>query len=136
MKKANESDSQIPIMRLGELRMLGIEPPDALRDAPDEDILTVPRPSGQKWASQILQQWRVPDREAAAFSSAISSDDLSNIIVIHQFVQVLFPNIPPADYIHVEIRAFEERSPWQLVQSGESSRVRKYLAYHVFGGGW
>ncbi|WP_027875086.1 hypothetical protein [Spongiibacter marinus] len=136
MKKANEPDSQIQIMRLGELRMLGIEPPDALRDGPDEDMLTMPRHAGQKWASQILRQWNVPSIEAAAFINAISSDDLSNIIVIHQFVRVLFPNLPPADYIHVEIRAFEERSPWQLVQCGESSQVRKYLAYHVFGGGW
>lgn len=136
MKKANESDSQIQIMRLGELRMLGIEPPDALREALDEDMLTMPRPAGQKWASQILQQWCVPELKAAAFVSAVSSDDLSNIIVIHQFVQVLFPNLPPADYIHVEISTFEERSPWQLVQSDESSRVRKYLAYHAFGGGW
>lgn len=129
-------EPRIPLFTLGEMRMLGIKVPGHFRDSPDEDMLTVPRSAALQLISRRLKQWKVADEERNAFMADITLDVIRDVLVSHHLLQMLLRNADPEIFFLRSHKQFEDRTPWDLIRSGESKRIRRFLAHHVFCGGW
>lgn len=136
MVNETNDESFLPLLTLGEMRLLNINVPEHLVDNPDNRVLTLPRCAALKVAQTMLDKWAVPENEKADFLAGISDEVLSNILVIHQLLRVLFPRYEPGKYIQAGNKNYDGRTTWQAIHDGESLKVRKYLEYMVFSGGW
>ncbi len=136
MTKQHDVDKQVQIMPIGDLRMIGLNLPEPLQNRPDEEILCLPLETAEKWVAKILSHWNVPEEETRNFIPLLSNESLSDIIVIHQLIRVIFSQNTPRAFIHAKNKAFDNRSAWDLVSTGSTQRVRAHLAHLVYNGGW
>ncbi|MDF1690567.1 MAG: hypothetical protein P1U35_13250 [Cycloclasticus sp.] len=126
----------IALLSLGDMRLLNIKVPEHLADDPDDAVLGLPRSAALMLAERILNIWEVPQGDIKTFLADITDEVLSNALVIHQLLEVLFPKYEPSKYIRVSNKYYGGRTTWQAIQDGESLTVRKYLEHMVFSGGW
>jgi hypothetical protein len=135
---ANETNdtSFITLLTLGDMRSLNIRVPAHLADDPDDSVLGLPRNAALILAQRTLTKWEVLQGDLEAFLADISDEALSNTLVIHQLLRVLFPKYEPSKYIQASNKHYDGRTTWQAIQEGESLKVRKYLEHNVFNGGW
>tara|TARA_R110000772_G_scaffold213576_1_gene324106 strand:+ start:353 stop:763 length:411 start_codon:yes stop_codon:yes gene_type:complete len=126
----------IALLTLGDMRLLNIKVPVHLADDPDDAVLGLPRSAALILAERILNIWEVPQGDIAAFLHNIADEVLSNTLVIHQLLQVLFPRNEPSKYVHTNNKNYDGRTTWQAIRDGESLKVRKYLEHKSLGGGW
>ncbi|AMO67266.1 hypothetical protein [Zhongshania aliphaticivorans] len=133
--KTNDTNF-IALLTLGDMRLLNIKVPEHLADDPDDAELGLPRSAALILAERILNIWEVPQGDIEAFLTNIADEALSNVLVIHQLLQVLFPRNEPSKYVHTNNKNYDDRTTWQAIQNGESLKVRKYLEHKSLGGGW
>jgi hypothetical protein len=135
---ANETDNTnlIVLLTLGDMRLLNIRVPAHLEDDPDDSVLGLPRSAALILAQRTLAAWKVPQEDIESFLADISDEALSNTLVIHQLLRVLFPRNEPGKYIQTSNKHYDGRTTWQAIQYGESLKVRKYLEHKSIGGGW
>tara|TARA_R110002167_G_scaffold89179_3_gene240553 strand:+ start:190 stop:600 length:411 start_codon:yes stop_codon:yes gene_type:complete len=126
----------IALLTLGDMRLLNIKVPEHLADDPDDSVLGLPRSAALSLAERILNIWEVPQGDIAVFLADIADEELSNLLVIYQLLQVLFPRNEPSKYVHTNNKNYNDRTTWQAIQDGESLKVRKYLEHKSLGGGW
>jgi hypothetical protein len=126
----------IALLTLGDMRLLNIKVPEHLTDDPNGAVLGLPRSAALILAERILNIWEVPQGDIAVFLTDIADEALSNLLVIHQLLQVLFPRNEPSKYVHTNNKNYDGRTTWQAIQNGESLKVRKYLEHKSLGGGW
>jgi hypothetical protein len=126
----------IALLSLGDMRLLNIKVPEHLSDDPDDAVLGLPRNAALILAERALNTWEVPQGDIEAFLTNIADEALSNVLVIHQLLQVLFPRNEPNKYVHKNNKNYDGRTTWQAIQNGESLKVRKYLEHKSLGGGW
>ncbi len=129
-------NDSILMLTLGEMRMIGLRVPEPFEDDPDDVTLAIGRAAARTLAGKLLSAWRVPDAEASDFLQDASDAVLSDVLVIHQLLQVMFTRNTPGDFIQSANKAYDGRTAWDVIHSGDSSTVRQDLAYQVFGGGW
>jgi len=126
----------IALLTLGDMRLLNIKVPEHLADDPDDAVLGLPRSAALILAERILNIWEVPQGDIAVFLADIADEALSNLLVIYQLLQVLFPRNEPSKYVHTNNKNYDDRTTWQAIRDGESLKVRKYLEHKSLGGGW
>jgi hypothetical protein len=126
----------IALLTLGDMRLLNIKVPEHLADNPDDAVLGLPRSAALILAQRTLAAWEVPQEDIESFLADISDDALSNTLVIHQLLRVLFPKYEPSKYMQAGNKHYDGRTTWQAIQEGESLKVRKYLEHKSIGGGW
>jgi hypothetical protein len=136
MTNETNDENFIPLLTLGEMRLLNINVPEHLADNPDDRVLTLPRSAALRLTQTMLDKWRVPQNEKTDFLEDISDVVISDVLVIHQLLRVLFPRYEPGKYIQTSNKNYDGRTTWQAIRDGESLKVRKYLEYMVFSGGW
>jgi hypothetical protein len=126
----------IPLFSLGDMRLLNIKVPAHLADNPDEFVLGLPRDAALNLAQSVLRLWQVSPKEGEIFLTGITDDVLSDVLIIHQLLEVLFPKNESDKYMQASNKHYDGRTTWQAIQNGESLKVRKYLEHNVFNGGW
>jgi hypothetical protein len=126
----------IALLTLGDMRLLNIRVPAHLSDDPDDAVLGLPRNAALILAERVLNTWEVPQGDIAVFLTDITDEALSDVLVIYQLLQVLFPRNEPSKYVHTNNKNYDGRTTWQAIQNGESLKVRKYLEHKSLGGGW
>ncbi|GAA4102664.1 hypothetical protein [Zhongshania borealis] len=126
----------IALLTLGDMRLLNIKVPEHLADDPDDAVLGLPRSAALILAERILTIWEVPQGDIAVFLANIADEALSNLLVIYQLLQVLFPRNNSSKYVHTNNKNYDGRTTWQAIQDGESLKIRKYLEHKSLGGGW
>jgi hypothetical protein len=126
----------IAFFTLGDMRLLNIKVPAHLADNPDEFVLGLPRDAGLNLAQSVLGLWQVSPKEGEAFLTGITDDVLSDVLIIHQLLEVLFPKNESDKYMQASNDHYGGRTPWQAIQDGESLDLRKYIEHMVYNGGW
>lgn len=98
---ANETNDTnfIPLLTLGDMRLLNIKVPAHLTDDPDDYVLGLPRNAALILARRTLAKWKVSQGDLEAFMADISDEALSNTLAIHQLLRVLFPKYEPSKYM-------------------------------------
>ena len=129
-------ESRIELFTLGEMRMLGIEIPPQFADSADDNMLVLPRSAALELATRCLKRWKVPDEDGEVFLADITDDVIHDVLVSHQFLRLLIRNADPDRFFQNPHPQFDDRTPWDLIRSGESDQIRKFLAHQVFCGGW
>jgi hypothetical protein len=135
---ANETNDTnfIALLTLGDMRSLNIMVPAHLAGNTDDSVLGLPRNAALILAQRTLTKWEVTQGDLGAFLADISDEALSNTLVIHQLLRVLFPKYEQSKYMQASNKHYDGRTTWQAIQDGESLKVRKYLEHNVFNGGW
>lgn len=136
MSDQPKDDPGIPLMTLGELRMLGLHVPAPSQNEPDDCVLVLSRSAAIELVSKILVRWHVPDEEAKDFLNEITDAALHDVLVIHQLLLVLFRRNLPGDYIQATNKLYGGKTSWDVIRNGGSEAVRRDIAHHVFNGGW
>jgi hypothetical protein len=136
MTNETKDTNFIALLTLGDMRSLNIMVPAHLADDLDDSVMGLPRNAALILAKRTLVKWEVPQGDLEAFLADIPDEALSNTLVIHQLLRVLFPKYEPSKYIQASNKHYDGRTTWQAIQDGESLKVRKYLEHKVFNGGW
>jgi hypothetical protein len=136
MTNETKDTNFIALLTLGDMRSLNIMVPAHLADDLDDSVMGLPRNAALILAKRTLVKWEVPQGDLEAFLADIPDEALSNTLVIHQLLRVLFPKYEPSKYIQASNKHYDGRTTWQAIQDGESLKVRKYLEHNVFNGGW
>jgi hypothetical protein len=126
----------IPLFTLGDMRLLNIKVPAHLAGNPDDFVLGLPRDAALNLAQNVLVLWQVSPKEGETFLTGISDDFLSDVLIIHQLLEVLFPKSESDKYMQASSDHYGGRTPWQAIQVGESLNLRKYIEHMVSNGGW
>jgi hypothetical protein len=126
----------IALLTIGDMRLLNIKVPEHLSDDPDDAVLGLPRNAALILAERVLNTWEVPQGDIGVLLTDITDEALSDVLVIYQLLQVLFPRNEPSKYVHTNNKNYDGRTTWQAIQDGESLKVRKYLEHKSLGGGW
>jgi hypothetical protein len=136
MTNETKDTNFIALLTLGDMRSLNIMVPAHLADDLDDSVMGLPRNAALILAKRTLVKWEVPQGDLEAFLADIPDEVLSNTLVIHQLLRVLFPKYEPSKYIQASNKHYDGRTTWQAIQDSESLKVRKYLEHNVFNGGW
>jgi hypothetical protein len=132
----DHEESQIPLLTLGEMRMVGLKVPTQFEALSDDNMLTLPRSAALELVTRCLKRWKVPEEELENFCSEITDDVIHDVLVCHQLLRLLLRNLEPDKFFQSPNKNFDDRTPWDLIRHGESERIRKSLAHQVFCGGW
>lgn len=126
----------IPIFTVGDMRLLNLKIPTQLADAADDAVMVAPRAIAESMFAKALVSWRIPEEEAAKFTSTADAFEIMRVLQIHQYLRLVFPNTQPDSFVwlHTQNSAFEDKTPWSVFRDGGINTVFKYLDDFVFGG--
>ena len=133
--KVNSEGDGIPILTVGQIRIAGLLVPEAFADSPDDTLLAFPRATALEIAGRALQEWQVPDQEAAEFCAVISDEILRDVLIAEQMLSLLIPN-QAHRFMHSPRETDGGQSPWELFKQGKSAVIRRELEHQVFAGSW
>jgi hypothetical protein len=106
----------IPLFSLGDMRLLNIKVPTHLEDNPDEFVLGLSRDAALNLAQSVLRLWQVSPKEGETFLTGITDDVLSDVLIIHQLLEVLFPKNESDKYMQASNKHYDGRTRWQITE--------------------
>lgn len=129
---SNDANDDIPLFTIGDMRLLNLNIPRQMADAPDTSVLVIPREVANKFFKRALEKWKVSEEEAVQFAATSDAMVIRRVLQIHQYLRLIFPDGNVADWLHAPNEHLDGQTPWSVILCGEIYAVFTYLDNFIF----